>query len=434
MKHLNILLVAVLFVIGMGVTNAQDQNNPWSIELGVNAVDFFPIDITDDGRFAASTKGGIFNEYFNSGDHWNIVPTVSEIKVGNYMGSGFTFVAGITFNKIKKVGDSSVDDLAYIAADGEIKYSFRELLNDGWFAPYIGVGGGYTWIDDIGFGTANALAGLDFWVAENLALTFQSTYKQAFEDNYGATHFQHTAGLKFKFGGKDTDGDGIYDYEDECPLIPGLPEFNGCPDTDGDGIPDILDACPLIPGLPEFDGCPDTDGDGLPDNLDECPLVPGPIANNGCPWADGDGDGVADKDDLCPDVTGTIANSGCPEVNEAMRIALNSYAKTILFDVDKSTIKKQSDVVLNDIIAIMKEYPTAKFLIEGHCDGYGTVELNNKLSKARAAAVENYLQENGIADDRLSSKGFGKSNPLYTNKTREGRAGNRRVEISLDKN
>jgi len=117
-----------------------------------------------------------------------------------------------------------------------------------------------------------------------------------------------------------------------------------------------------------------------------------------------------------------------------MRIALNSYAKTILFDVDKSTIKKQSDVVLNDIIAIMKEYPTAKFLIEGHCDGYGTVELNNKLSEARAAAVENYLQENGIADDRLSSKGFGKSNPLYTNKTREGRAGNRRVEISLDKN
>ena len=407
MKHLNILLVAVLFVVGMGVTNAQDQNNPWSIELGVNAVDFFPIDITDNGRFPASTKGGIFDEYFNSGEHWNIVPTVSEIKVGNYMGSGFTFVAGVTFNKIKKVGDSSVDDLAYIAADGEIKYSFRELLNDGWFAPYIGVGGGYTWIDDIGFGTANALAGLDFWIAENLALTFQSTYKQAFEDNYGATHFQHTAGLKFKFGGKDTDGDGIYDYEDECPLIPGLPEFNGCPDTDGDG---------------------------LPDNLDECPLVAGPIANNGCPWADGDGDGVADKDDLCADVAGTIANSGCPEVTEAIKTALNSYAKTILFDVDKSTIKEQSDSVLNDIIAIMKEFPNAKFLIEGHCDSFGSVELNDKLSSDRAAAVENYLQENGIADDRLTSKGFGKSNPLYTNKTREGRAGNRRVEISLDKN
>ena len=56
------------------------------------------------------------------------------------------------------------------------------------------------------------------------------------------------------------------------------------------------------------------------------------------------------------------------------------------------------------------------------------------MSTARALAVENYLQENGIADDRLTSKGFGKSNPLYTNKTREGRAKNRRVEISLNKN
>jgi len=72
----------------------------------------------------------------------------------------------------------------------------------------------------------------------------------------------------------------------------------------------------------------------------------------------------------------------------------------------------------------MKEYPNAKFLIEGHCDSFGSVELNDKLSSARASAVENYLQENGIADDRLTSKGFGKSNPLYTNKTREGRAGN----------
>ena len=77
MKLLNILLVAVLFVIGMGVTNAQDQNNPWSIELGVNAVDFFPIDITDNGRFPASTKGGIFDEYFNFRNCRNYVPMLT---------------------------------------------------------------------------------------------------------------------------------------------------------------------------------------------------------------------------------------------------------------------------------------------------------------------------------------------------------------------
>ena len=470
MKHLNILLVAVLFIVGVGVTNAQDKNNPWSIEVGVNAVDFFPIQESDYGRYTTmetvngndyTTKGGLFEKYLNVGDHWNIVPTISAIKVGRYVGNGFTFVAVATANKIEKVGDYSVDDLAYISVDGEVKYSFRELLNDSWFAPYLGVGGGITFLDNNAFGTANALAGVDFWISEHLALSFQSTYKHSFEDFDGATHFQHTAGVKFEFGGKDTDGDGIYDYEDECPLIPGLPEFNGCPDTDGDGIedrydecpytpglpefngcpdtdgdgiPDLLDACPLIPGLPEFDGCPDTDGDGLPDNLDDCPLIPGPIANNGCPWGDRDGDGVWDKDDLCPDISGTVANVGCPEVTESIKEALNAYAKTILFNVDKATILEESAEILNNIIDIMNDYPNANFLIEGHCDGYGSVELNNKLSVDRAVSVENYLQSKGIADERLTSKGFGKSNPLYNNKTREGRAKNRRVEISLNKN
>jgi hypothetical protein len=48
MKHLNIFLVAILFIVGVGVSNAQDKNNPWSIEVGVNAVDFFTIEKTYD--------------------------------------------------------------------------------------------------------------------------------------------------------------------------------------------------------------------------------------------------------------------------------------------------------------------------------------------------------------------------------------------------
>jgi hypothetical protein len=78
-----------------------------------------------------------------------------------------------------------------------------------------------------------------------------------------APSFQHTAGLTFKFGGKDTDGDGIYDKDDACPDVAGLKEFNGCPDTDGDGIQDSADACPDVFGLAALNGCPDTDGDLL---------------------------------------------------------------------------------------------------------------------------------------------------------------------------
>ncbi len=460
MKHLNIFLVAVLLLVGVGVSNAQDENNPWSIDVGINAVDFYPVGENDDGRIPKELKGDLFSEYFNANDHWNILPSLSKLTVGRYVGDGFIFAVSGSINKIDKVGDASADDLLYLATDGEVKYSFRELLNDSWFAPYLGVGGGYTWIDDIGFGTANGIVGVDFWVAENLAFSAQSTYKQAFEDNYGVTHFQHSVGVKFKFGGTDTDGDGIYDYEDECPETPGLPEFNGCPDTDGDGIedrndecpntpglpefngcpdtdgdgiPDHLDACPNVPGLPEFNGCPDTDGDGVPDNEDECPETPGPKENNGCPWPDRDGDGVPDKDDDCPDIVGTVANNGCPELSEAVKQALNSYAKTILFDTGKATIKEQSGKVLADIVDIMKEYPNADFLIEGHTDSVGSDKLNMTLSGERASSVMNYLISKGIPSNRLTHQGFGEDRPLDSNKTREGRANNRRVEISLKK-
>ena len=460
MKHLNIFLVAVLFLAGIGISNAQDKDNPWAIELGVNAVDFYPIGGAAEGRFSNVPKGNIFDKYFDIGDHWNMVPSVSNLTIGRYIDNGFTFAVSGSVNNITKVGDTGVDDLAYIAADGEIKYSFRELLNGSWFAPYLGIGGGYTWLDTVGYGTANGLLGVDLWVGKNLALTFQSTYKHAFEENYGASHFKHSGGVKFKFGGKDTDGDGIFDYEDECPETPGLPEFNGCPDTDGDGIedrndecpetpgvaefngcpdtdgdgiPDHLDACPNTPGLAEFNGCPDSDGDGVPDNEDECPEVAGPKANNGCPWPDRDGDGVPDKDDMCPDIVGTIANQGCPEVSEAIIKALNSYAKTILFDTGKASIKEQSAKVLKEIVGIMKEYPNAKFLIEGHTDSTGSETLNNKLSKDRASSVMSYLVDHDIPASRLSSIGYGESRPIDSNDNKKGRANNRRVEISLDK-
>ncbi|HAT65180.1 MAG TPA: cell envelope biogenesis protein OmpA, partial [Flavobacteriaceae bacterium] len=353
-----------------------------------------------------------------------------------------------------------VDDLIYYGADGEIRYSLRDLINGpgGWFDPSIGVGGGYTWIDDIGFGTANALASVRFWVTESLALNFQSTYKHAFEDEYGVKHFQHSVGVAFKFGGKDTDGDGIYDNEDECPETPGLPEFNGCPDTDGDGIEDRNDACPDVPGLAEFNGCPDTDGDGIPDPQDACPTVPGlasmngcpdadgdgitdaedecpneagPKANNGCPYKDRDGDGVLDKDDQCPDVPGTVANKGCPEVTIEIINQLNEYSKTILFDTGKSTIRKESYAVLQSIVDIMKEYPTTSFVIEGHTDSVGSEKSNQTLSDNRAASVRDYLTTIGMDGSRLSSIGYGESRPIATNNTKAGRQQNRRVEISL---
>ena len=462
MKHLNSTLVAALLFFIIGVANAQDSNNPWAIEVGVNAVDTYAAGLREGQNDPDLQNGTIFDEYFNVEDHWNILPSVSKLAIGRYIGSGFVFNAVGTINRIEHRGGVDVNDETYYGVDGEIKYSLRDLLGGGWFDPSLGVGGGYTWIDEIGFGTANGLAGVKFWVADNLAINFQSTYKHAFEKSFGQKHFQHSVGILFKFGGKDTDGDGIYDQDDECPETPGLPEFNGCPDTDGDGIEDRNDACPETPGLAEYNGCPDTDGDGIIDSEDACPTeagpksnkgcpivdrdgdgvndpddacpdVPGPAANKGCPWPDRDGDGVFDKDDACPDVPGTVANKGCPEVSVEIIKQLNDYSKTILFDTGKSTIRQESYAVLQSIKDIMVEYPNSNFVIEGHTDSDGSDALNQRLSDSRSAAVVTYLTTIGMSANRMSSIGYGESRPIATNKTRAGKQQNRRVEISLKK-
>jgi OmpA-OmpF porin, OOP family len=467
MKHLNKLFAAVVLFAGL-TSQAQDSNNPWAVSFGVNGVDTKISAVGND-----SPK---WIQLANAKTNWNILPSVSYLSVSKYVGDGFSFGATASVNKIDSwvARDKTTlatdlvtnpGDLNYYGIDATVKYSFMELLKSKWLEPSAHVGGGYTFFGDASAGTINGGLGLTFWMSEGFGLQFQSTYKHSFDDTRIAnvdvpSHMQHSAGLTFKFGGKDTDGDGIYDKDDACPEVKGLPEFKGCPDTDKDGIQDSADSCPDVAGLAEFNGCPDTDGDGIIDSEDacvdvkgtkmmkgcpdadgdgvadkddKCPSVKGDKANGGCPWPDTDGDKVLDKDDKCPTVAGTIANNGCPEVSDDTMKKLNDYGKTILFNSGKSSFQKQTIPVLQAITAILKEYPTAKFSLEGHTDNTGSDALNQKLSEERAAAVKNFLVENGIDASRLSSKGFGESAPVDSNKTAKGKANNRRVEVKLVK-
>ncbi len=454
MKHLSKLLIAALLCVGFNSMQAQDENNPWQFSFGINAIDTYP----------TGDSGGFAKELYNVTDHWNILPSVSYIGISKHVGDGFSVGARGSLNKIEKLGNADGFDLSHYAIDGTVKYNF---LKNKMIDPYIEVGGGYTWIDEIGAGTVNGALGINIWFTENLGLNLQSGYKHAFEDYYigGANatfpkHWQHLLGLNVKFGGTDTDGDGIYDRDDACPEIAGLEAFNGCPDADGDGIEDSKDSCPNEAGSKEMNGCPDADGDGVADkddacpseaglaNLggcpdgdgdgvadkdDECPAEAGPAENKGCPWADKDGDSVLDKDDACPDVAGTVANNGCPEVTEEVQKRLNDYAKTILFDTGKSSLKPEATGVFVDIIQILNEYPNARFSVEGHTDSQGGAATNQKLSESRANAVRDFLVAEGIGADRLTAAGYGEDRPIADNKTRAGRKENRRVEINLIK-
>ena len=204
-------------------------------------------------------------------------------------------------------------------------------------------------------------------------------------------------------------------------------------DTDGDGVADPDDACPSVAGLKQFQGCPDTDGDGITDASDKCPKEAGPASNGGCPVLDADKDGVPDLDDACPSVPGPASNKGCPEVTEQVLQELKVQARAVYFVTGKAVLstadKGATDGRLEAIKEILKNYPNAKFAIEGHTDSTGSAKINQKLSEDRAKVVMDKLIEKGVNPANLTSAGFGSSKPVATNKTKEGRALNRRTEI-----
>ena len=428
MKRIKISLASLALVAAVGSVQAQDENGKWAIGFGINAVD-----IRTPHQF------GDFLKDWGGTKDLNILPAVTKLSVARYIGAGFSAEIEGSLNKIKEGFDGYSEDKSFWSANLQAKYALRRLFTteSGWFDPYIKVGGGYTayesrFDDKEGGFKALAGGGINFWFTDHLGVNLQTGYHHGFQKN-GTDYFQHSAGIVIKFGAKDTDKDGIPDNKDACPEVPGLKEFNGCPDTDGDGIADKDDACPEVAGPKEFNGCPDTDGDGIADKDDKCPDVAGPAENAGCPWPDTDGDGVLDKDDLCPEVAGPASNKGCPEPDENEQKQLNQYAKTILFDTGKATIKFQSAEVLNQILNVLKKYPNSRFRIEGHTDSTGKRAKNMILSQNRADAVKVYLIQGGIDAGRLESQGFGPDRPIASNKNKKGRELNRRVEINLIK-
>lgn len=238
-------------------------------------------------------------------------------------------------------------------------------------------------------------------------------------------------GNRVNKGCPDRDGDGIVDKDDACPDTFGLETFKGCPDADEDGIQDSEDACPNAAGLAEFNGCPDTDKDGIADPEDECVEVAGPKDNKGCPYPDTDGDGVLDKDDVCPKTPGVAENKGCPVVKEEVKKVIQTAFDNLEFETAKAVIKESSKSSLDALATVLVENEEFNLKIEGHTDNVGKPENNLQLSRERAEAVKNYLIEKGVQEERILALFYGETNPIASNDTEEGRAKNRRVEMTL---
>ena len=231
----------------------------------------------------------------------------------------------------------------------------------------------------------------------------------------------------------DSDKDGVPDYLDQCANTQaGVPvDGKGCPrDTDKDGVPDYLDKCQTPKGVPvNAEGCsPDEDKDGIVDFLDKCPSTPAGVTVDaaGCP-VDSDKDGVPDHLDKCANTLEGVAvdKNGCPNKNQD----LDKLKKGIQFKSGSAKLTASSNKTLNNIVKLMKKLPNVNLEIQGHTDDVGKAEKNKKISEQRAQAVVKYLVKKGIDADRLRAVGYGPDMPIADNKTKKGRALNRRVEL-----
>jgi OOP family OmpA-OmpF porin len=155
--------------------------------------------------------------------------------------------------------------------------------------------------------------------------------------------------------------------------------------------------------------------------------APAPIPQKTCADLDDDGDGVNNCNDKCPDSAAgqAIGPDGCP-------VPLTIDLKGVNFDFDKSTLRPDAVAILDEAVSILSKYPELKVEVAGHTDSIGTEQYNQGLSERRARAVYDYLTGHGIDAGRLiGPNGYGELKPIDTNKTKEGRARNRRTELDV---
>jgi outer membrane protein OmpA-like peptidoglycan-associated protein len=213
-------------------------------------------------------------------------------------------------------------------------------------------------------------------------------------------------------------------------------------DRDGDGIPDDIDQCPNEAedqdGYQDEDGCPDydNDGDGIFDAQDQCPDQPedrdGFQDLDGCPDTDNDKDGIADASDNCPNnpetVNGYKDDDGCPD-EKPQEFKEKFILHGVNFKTASAELLEESYYVLEQVYNSLEAYGKVRVEVGGHTDSQGREDFNLALSYQRAKTVMDYLVMRGIAQHRITARGYGESKPLASNDAADGRAKNRRVEI-----
>jgi outer membrane protein OmpA-like peptidoglycan-associated protein len=418
-------LIILLLLI---TTNSFSQynENKWIISASFDAVDLFPTGAKIDAPYYP--QGEIFEDLFNVSDHWNFGgPSISISKL---IYKGLYFGAEMSLNKIKKIEGQDNVDYPYYAGRVFLKKTFYSTKK---IRPFIKFGYGVSGIDRGLFGdtipfsqyfskTLSPGIGVQFRITDHFGFEISSSFNKAIDIN-GITHLRHKASIYLGIGDRDKDGDGIINRKDKCPKIPGLPEFNGCPDSDSDGIPDLEDKCPNEPGEKLNEGCPEKD-----EVLNENKIIPNKNKEIQLevvsPTFSVNSSNTKEKSDnqVSEDVLG-ISSSITDKINENRIIYFPAVSTKIL--------GKKNLVKLKSIINLLSKKQDLRVLLQGHSSDDGDSFLNLNLSRDRADSIKRTLIDSGIDPDRIEIKALGEEEPIFDNKSFNGRGFNRCVLITI---
>ena len=422
---------ATLILFASLFTNAQDlkvkKNKPASIALKASILNFKKTPQTEGLTVSTPALGLQFYK--------GIAPKIDAAL--NLDFSSLKYPYYVASNQPKAVSNS-----IYAAMDARVH--LKLATDDKAFLPYFILGIGLA-KDSANFTSYAPMGlGLQFKAKQGSFLNIFGTYNA---ETSKLTKSHTNFGISYSFPLKlkekkaialpaapiqiDQDNDGVSSDQDDCPERSGLLKYKGCPvpDEDGDGINDENDKCPNAEGTVQYRGCPvpDTDKDGIPDDKDACPTVAGLSRYSGCVIPDTDKDGINDEVDQCPTIAGVADNKGC----EDLQPKLDFIAAALKFEIGQVNIATKSLLGLDTLVQIMTQYPTTSLIISGHTDNTGTKKINDRLSLSRAKKVQSYLVKKGIAENRIALIGMADTQPLTSNATKDGRAQNRRAELTI---
>ena len=290
--------------------------------------------------------------------------------------------------------------------------------------PYIGFGGHASSVQFLGarrgaygpWGSIGVQQRLGAYTSLRVEALYQTDYLQSSSTLPKDTFYtwQFMASLRISLGHKP--GETHVTPVKPVPEVVYAPPVPIAPVLKCTNVPDNIPKQYLGP-----DGCPlDSDGDGVPDYMDECPHTPAgaKVLPNGCALT---GDCRTPKPGEAVDANGCAASH-------------NFILKGVKFEFDSARLTEAAKLILDQVAETLKAYPDVNVDVEGHTDDIGTDGYNMGLSERRANSGKDYLVSHGVEGKRMTPIGYGKTRPIASNTTPEGREENRRVELHVKDN